>query len=71
MASIAIVTDSSALLPSDSIVAHDIHVVPLTVLWGSDTYLDGVEITPLEFYQRLKNWQESTRASSHHCSPPN
>jgi DegV family protein with EDD domain len=53
MSKIAIVTDSSALLPSELVVEHAIRVVPLTVLWGSETYLDGVEITPLEFYQRL------------------
>jgi DegV family protein with EDD domain len=53
MSKIAIVTDSSALLPSNLVNQYAITVVPLTVLWGSDSYLDGIEITPPEFYRRL------------------
>jgi DegV family protein with EDD domain len=54
MPKIAVVTDSSALLPSDLANQYDIRTAPLTVIWGTDTYLDGVEITPPEFYRRLR-----------------
>jgi len=53
MKKIAILTDSSAYLPPELVRQYGIHVIPLTVLWGSETLLDGVEITPAEFLQRL------------------
>ncbi|NIM94904.1 MAG: DegV family EDD domain-containing protein [Anaerolineales bacterium] len=55
MTKIAVVTDSSAFLPDDVIQQYGIRVVPLTVIWGSDAYLDNVEITTDEFYDRLRN----------------
>ncbi|MGB7539460.1 MAG: DegV family protein, partial [Anaerolineales bacterium] len=33
---------------------HGIHVVPLTLVWGNEALHDGTEITPPEFYKRLK-----------------
>lgn len=54
MSKVAIVTDSSPYIPADIIKANQIHVVPLTVIWGEETFYDGVDITPVEFYQRLE-----------------
>ena len=54
MSKIAIVTDSSPNIPENTIKENRIHVVPLTVIWGEETYYDGVDITPTEFYDRLK-----------------
>ncbi|MCJ7567006.1 MAG: DegV family protein [Anaerolineales bacterium] len=53
MTKIAILTDSSAYLPPELVKQYGIYVIPLTVLWGSETLLDGVEITPAEFLKRL------------------
>jgi len=53
MSKVAIVTDSSPYIPADIIEANKIHVVPLTVIWGEENFYDGVDITPVEFYQRL------------------
>jgi DegV family protein with EDD domain len=53
MAKVAIVTDSSQYIPDNIIAENKIQVVPLTVIWGEETYYDGVDITPEEFYQRL------------------
>jgi DegV family protein with EDD domain len=50
---IAVVTDSAANLPPDVAERHGIHVVPLTIVWGDETFLDGVDMTPQEFYARL------------------
>ncbi len=50
---VAIVTDSTADLPSDLAVARSISVVPLTLHFEGRTFLDGVDITPAEFYRRL------------------
>jgi DegV family protein with EDD domain len=54
MSKVAIVTDSSPYIPAHIIEENKIHVVPLTVIWGEETFYDGVDITPVEFYQRLE-----------------
>ena len=54
MSKVAIVTDSSPNIPEHIIKEHHIHVVPLVVIWGEETYHDGVDITPEEFYNRLE-----------------
>ncbi len=53
MSKIAIVTDSSPYIPEDIIKENNIHVVPLTVIWGEENFYDGVDISPVEFYERL------------------
>ena len=55
MSKVAIVTDSSPYIPEQIIKENKIHVVPLTVIWGEENFYDGVDITPVEFYQRLDN----------------
>lgn len=54
MSNIAIITDSSAFLPDDVVQQLGIHVIPLRVMWGEETFLDNVEIKPDEFYRRLR-----------------
>ncbi len=54
MAKVAIVTDSSPNIPDNIISENKIRVVPLTVIWGEESFHDGVNITPSEFYQRLE-----------------
>lgn len=51
--SIRIVTDSTCDLPEEIIAEYGITVVPLYINFGSDGYLDGVEITRQAFYERL------------------
>jgi len=51
---VAIVTDSTANLPTELLHQYHIIVLPLSLIWGEKTYLDAVEIQPIEFYQRLK-----------------
>jgi DegV family protein with EDD domain len=50
---IAIVTDSTAYLPEEQIKQYNITVTPLSVIWGEQVQLDGVDIQPNEFYDRL------------------
>ncbi len=54
MSKVAVVTDSSPYIPNEIIEENNIHVVPLTVIWGDENYYDGVDITPVQFYQRLE-----------------
>jgi DegV family protein with EDD domain len=54
MPEIAVVTDSTAYLPEKLIREYSIQVLPLKVIWGSESLNDNVDITPAAFYQRLK-----------------
>jgi DegV family protein with EDD domain len=53
MSSVAIVTDSTAYLPNDLLKKYSIATVPLILIWGDQTYEDGVTLMPDEFYRRL------------------
>lgn len=46
-----IIVDSTANLPED--LQDKVTVVPLTVSFGEENYIDGVTITPNEFYEKL------------------
>jgi DegV family protein with EDD domain len=49
----AVVTDSTADLPEDWRTRYGIEVVPLKVIFGSETFRDRVDITDDEFFRRL------------------
>jgi DegV family protein with EDD domain len=51
--SFAVVTDSTADLPDEWRERYGIEVVPLRVLFGSETFRDRVDITDEEFFRRL------------------
>lgn len=50
---VRIVTDSTSDLPPELIEEHGITVVPLSVLWGDEELLDGIDITSERFFKRL------------------
>jgi len=52
---VAIVTDSTSDLPPALAGARSITIVPLTLNFDGQALLDGVDITPTEFYRRLPN----------------
>jgi hypothetical protein len=54
MSKIAVVTDSTAYIPSDLVQKHNLTVTPQVLIWGGETFQDGVDIQPDEFYARLK-----------------
>ena len=51
---IALVTDSTAYIPKELLEQYQIHVAPQILIWGEETFQDGVDIQPAEFYARLK-----------------
>jgi len=51
---VKIVTDSVSDIPADLAKALDITMVPLTVNFGTESFLDGIEITPKEFFEKIK-----------------
>lgn len=54
MPRIAIVTDSTAYLPEELRQRYNISMAPQQVIWGTETFKDGVDMTPTQFYQRLR-----------------
>lgn len=62
---VAIVTDSSADLPYAVLKREGIHLVPLSVIFGHQTYRDAVDLTPRQFYDLL-----SSRSSHPSTQPP-
>ena len=60
---VALVTDSIADLPAEIKDRYSIHMVPQRVLWGEDSYLDRLTISPETFYPYLdgeKNYPTSS-----------
>lgn len=55
---VAVATDSTANIPDKYLEDLNIHVIPQCLNWEGDTFLDGIDITPSEFYQRLGQAQE-------------
>lgn len=54
MSKFAIVTDSTSYIPSEVVQKHGITVAPQVLIWDNQTYRDGIDIQPTEFYSRLK-----------------
>ena len=50
---IRIVTDSSCDIPTELVARHRIEVVPLTIRFGDDEFVDRVELDPPSFWSRL------------------
>ena len=69
MGKVAIVTDSSAYIPKELVKNLNITVVPLVVIWGTETLEDGLDILPSQFYQRLQTAKEMPTTSQ--VSVPN
>jgi DegV family protein with EDD domain len=48
-----VVTESTADIPEEMVTALDITVVPSYVVFGNDSYRDGVDLTKEQFYTKL------------------
>lgn len=55
MAKPAFVTDSTAYIPPSQVQQFDIKVIPQVLIWDEQTLLDGIDIQPTAFYERLKD----------------
>jgi DegV family protein with EDD domain len=64
MGNVAIVTESASNLPPELVEEFNIHVLPMTMVWENQVYRDGIDITPQEFYTRLRleNFAPTTTA---------
>ena len=54
MSKIAVVTDSTTYMPPELVKKYNISVAPQVLIWGDQTYKDGVDIESSEFFTRLK-----------------
>jgi len=54
MSNVAVITDSTAYIPDALLKAYHITVTPQVLIWGDETFHDGVDILPNEFYRRLE-----------------
>jgi DegV family protein with EDD domain len=61
---IRIVTDSSCDLPPEIIQEHRITVIPLFINVGDQSYLDGVDLSHQEFYERLPGFRPAAKTAA-------
>lgn len=50
----AVVTDSTACVPQERVEQYGIEIVPVELIFDGRIYRDGIDITPAEFYERLR-----------------
>ncbi|KAB8139488.1 DegV family protein [Gracilibacillus oryzae] len=60
---VAIVTDSTSYIPEQIRDEHNIHMVPLSVVFGDSTYREEIDITSEEFYQKVKSVDQLPKTS--------
>lgn len=63
MSKIHIVTDSTSDLRPDVIEKYNLHVVPLNIQIGGESYLDRVDLQPQEFLELMKKTPELPKSS--------
>lgn len=63
MATVALVTDSTADIPLETREKLGISMVPLKVIVGGETYLDNIELSPARFYEKLTAASELAKSS--------
>jgi DegV family protein with EDD domain len=61
---IKIVTDSTCDLPQEVIEKYEITVIPAYINFTDGSYLDGVEITRKEFYEKLPDYETPPTTSA-------
>ena len=60
MPKIAIMTDSNCGITPDDAQKYHIHILPMPVLVGEDTFYEGCNITSEEFYRKFSSGEPVT-----------
>jgi DegV family protein with EDD domain len=63
MTRVGVVCDSTCDLGPEWLAEHDVKMVPLKVLFGEESYLDWIDMTPDEFYAKLQRSPHSPKTS--------
>jgi len=61
---VAVIVDSSSAITPELGEAYHIRVVPLHLMWGREEYADWIDLTPSEFYSRLRTEKETWPTTS-------
>jgi DegV family protein with EDD domain len=69
MNKVAVVTDTTACVPPQQVTEYNIEVVPVQLIFEDRTYRDGIDITPTEFYARLRQSRKMPTTSSSSPDP--
>ncbi|WP_033827741.1 DegV family protein [Bacillus andreraoultii] len=54
----AVVTDSTAYIPKEIREQYNIHMIPLSVVFGNESYKEEVELTASNFYNMMQNQKD-------------
>lgn len=54
----AVVTDSTAYIPKEIRDQYNIHMIPLSVVFGNESYKEEVELTASDFYSMMQNQKD-------------
>ena len=63
MKKIAWITDTAALLTPQFIEQHNVHVLPLNIVFEDGAYREIVDLTHKEFYEKLRTTKEHPTTS--------
>src|SRR5699024_4647106 len=55
---IAVMADSTSYIPKDLREKYDIHIVPLSVVFDTESYQEDIDITTEDFYEKLRDSKE-------------
>jgi len=55
MKKIKLITDSTCDLPKDVLEKNNIEVMPLLINFGEESYLDGIEISQDELFEKIES----------------
>lgn len=69
MKKVAIVTDTTACVPREQVAQYDIEVVPVQLIIDDKAYRDGIDISPTEFYNLLRQSKKLPTTSSSSPDP--
>lgn len=60
---VAVMTDSTAYIPAEVRKKLSIHIVPLSVIFGEESYREGIDLTNDEFYEKVRKSKELPKTS--------
>lgn len=63
MNNIQIITDSMADMPKDIVDKYNIIVMPLTIIFGDEEYRDGIDLTNIQFFEKLSQSKDLPKTS--------
>lgn len=63
MNKVKIVTDSTCDLTLEELSVLDVHVIPLSIQVDGQSYIDGVDISPIQFIEKMRGVKELPKSS--------